>query len=189
MENLKNIDFARIIKSELSTEQMNRYFEGNANIISRQQMSNFKTLAECFRNYECDHCIIFTATNNLYSGHFQCMYIDNGKLYFFDSYGFGCDDLVKQLKSKFHQLPILTTLISKSQYANEAYENSVEYQEEADDINTCGRYCLTVLIMHYYFKKIKKPFSLIDFYYIMNALKKKYNLSFDEIVSYFIDKV
>ena len=59
--------------------------------------------------------------------------------------------------------------------------NKKKFQQQGDNISTCGRHCLLRLFMMRDF-----DMDLFKYIYFMKTLKKHYGLSYDQIVSWLI---
>ena len=185
-------DISTIIDSGLTFEQVSKYLESEHPIITQQEIANMTSLDQVLKGN--DHMIIFTATNSPEDGHYQMIFINDGNLYFFDSYGLTpcqmIDKVEKALGKTWGQNPNkLTDLILESQYADRAFYNTIRYQSNNDNVATCCRYTITVTMLNYIYTQNKTPFDFDTFQTIMNGWKQKYKKSYDEIVSFFISSV
>jgi len=178
----------KIIDTGLTFEDIERYLP-NANIVEQQAIAKMTNLNQLLKGLH--HSIIYTATNSLTDGHYQCCFTDSGNFYFFDSYAMNSSEMIlkvqKNLNTTWNQNPYaLRNLVANSQYNNRAFTNQFKYQSNDPRSSTCGRYCLVVLLLHKIFEKENHPFNFDVFHQIMQHWQNKYKISYDEIVAYFI---
>jgi hypothetical protein len=131
--------------------------------------------------------ILFEGENNL--NHWIGLLKINNRyhknyLEFFDSYG----NLEKNVKTSFDK----NFLKRSNQYYNyinkfmrnnfnkyDCHYNNIQYQEKMrTGINTCGRHLLM--------RNLLKSYNDDEYFKIMNELRKKYKLSYDEVVAKFV---
>lgn len=182
----------QIIKKEsvaISSVQMAsilRGFVSRTNIVMMSQMNSFQTLEQAFNG--CDHIVLYTSVDNIYSGHWQTMFIDNGCLYFYDSYGKNPLYLINKVNrvlpnNNYNQTTKIGQLIMESSYFQQgkAFMNTFDYQKLSPSVNDCGRYVISVLKIKF---QNKDQFNFNLYYEVMNNLRIKNNLqTFDETVS------
>jgi hypothetical protein len=161
-------------------------------IYSNKDLNNVENIDELFdKNKYCDF-IVLLYLDSPSSGHWVGLSrygnIDEPKkcfIEFFDSYG-GSPQKVynytnKEIKKRLDiNEDKVTNLLNKCPY-NVIY-NPVKYQKIGNGINTCGRHLL--------FRNhnlIQKGRTLNEYYDYMNMLKNKENMSYDEIVSKYVD--
>jgi hypothetical protein len=118
-------------------------------------------------------------------GHWVCMNKLNNVIEFFDSYGGAPDSQLKWMGQENNQMlgqghKKLTELL-KSSGCKVTY-NPVPYQEENQDIKTCGRHCCLRI------KQMLKGHDLDKYNKFMDDNKKSSGMNYDEIVSYFIQR-
>ena len=184
-------DIQKVITSGLTFQQMKAYLDGKPNLHTQQEIAQMSSLAEVFGGN--DHAVIFTATNSPTDGHYQAIFLNkDNQLFFFDSYGMKPPDMIlkveKELGKNWGQNAYaLPKLIKQSPYANNAFYNDVRYQSTEDNVATCGRYVIVVILLNSIFKKNGMSFNLSSFNTIMKGWKKKYNKSYDDIVAFFVD--
>jgi hypothetical protein len=180
-----------IINSPLSDKQISKYFDEKPNIVMMKDISNMTSLEQVFNGY--DHVVLFIAVNGPNDGHWELMYISDGELHFFDSYGYTpCQvikDMSKQKRPLYGQNGNLNNLILNSPfYPDKCFANRVKYQKD-NASQTCGRYVsLNYILLHIY-KKNGKHYDGEVFQQLMKGWQKKFKKTDDYIVSYMIDDI
>ena len=163
-----------------------------ANIVKEADMQQYQSLDDMFGS--SDHIIIFVSVQGPTVGHWQVIFKDNNQLFFFDSYGFSPAKTLKMVQQdsgqtfgqSFNGLPLL---IMQSEFykTNNAFMNCVEYQEEQDNIETCGRYVCSVLVQKQKCNNDGQIFNLDVFYSIMKSMLMNSHLdNYDQLVSYMV---
>lgn len=174
----------QLIRMPLSAKDMQKYLGNRANIVTRQQISNMTSIEEVLRGF--NHAVIFTAITSPDDGHWQCIFANPqlGQISFFDPYGFGPDYVVQKINDQFGQKPNLTSLLK--QYKT-VFINPYQYEQEAVDVETCGRYSCAVLLINDWYKNNNLSFNFNIFKQLMDSLKTEMNMSYDQVISYFIN--
>lgn len=172
------------VLSPLSAGQLEKTLGGRANIKSLSQIDSMTSLDQVLNGF--NHVILYIAIQSPTVGHWIAMFVNSGSLYYCDSYGLPPLAILEAMKQKglptFGQSTNLLTLISKSQFANSFFYNTVCYQQKKDDVETCGRYAQTIVALNQIYEKERKEFNLDEFYQLMMYWKTKYNKSFDDII-------
>lgn len=181
-----------ILESPMSDVLIQKYFNGRANIKTLAQISQMNSFEELMSGYE--HVIIFMALQAQNSGHWVCMFINSGNLFYFDSYGHAPLQPLKKLieynMDTFGQNFNLMALVKNSPYADRFYFNNVQYQSDSKDVAVCGRYASSVCILNMIYKDKGQPFNFDVFKALMDMWRQKMGgKSYDEVIVYFINKV
>jgi hypothetical protein len=121
-----------------------------------------KNLSKLFGKY--NHIIILYPTINTSDGHWTLLYLHNGMIRYFDSYGKPADYWIHKLKLPIE--PVLENL-------NLPY-NDYQYQKNGD-VSTCGRWCI-----------LRAKFSKLTDEQFKRTFSKKITLTPDEMVSLII---
>jgi hypothetical protein len=179
----------QIAKIPLTSEMVDKYLDGNANIVMlRDFPSKYETLDEAFN--ETNHIILFTSTQSPTVGHWQLIYKNmKDEIHFFDSYGMKPHEILQYVIDKtgnsFGQNFHLSALL------REAHCHYNEHKYQADgDIQTCGRYVILNLMLKFIIENHANiPYDGSVFYKIMQNWKNRFNTSYDAIVSKMIDKI
>ena len=166
-EALSNFDIYNIIGKKIK-------------IIKYPDIENYTSIFEIFGN--SNMVIIFFETENLNIGHWECMFLKQKEIYFFDSYGLPPDQAEKyinsntQIKLKENK-PLLYPLFVNAQKSGySSFYNAFKYQQMKGNISTCGRWCSIRL----------KYMNLTDeqFYNKINNLRIKWGFdNFDYVVT------
>ena len=158
----------------------------NTKIIKYSDLSKYKSITDLLprkRDY-----VFLLYLDDINKGHWTALIRDDTNIYFFCSYGSKPDEPLSWVDCKTRiqlgvAVPFLTRLLNNAKGFN-IYYNPIKYQQENDDVNSCGRY-ITLFILQ--FKK-HLHYNLDDYYRYMNKIKSKYNLTYDEIVSTLINE-
>jgi len=116
-------------------------------------------------------------------GHWVCVNKLDNIIEFFDSYGGAPDSQLKWGSKENNEMlgqgrKVLTELLKDS--GCKVVYNPISYQEENEDIKTCGRHCCLRI------KKMLEGKDLDEYNRFMDNYKKSSGMNFDEIVSFFI---
>jgi len=172
-------DIGGIKSYALSNDDIQQILEPDTKILRYTDLSDFTDIEECFD--DLGRCILLYLTENDSTGHWCCMWKTGPRsIFYFDSYGEKPDEPLTWLSSgKRRNLGIedgrLTELLRASGY--KVYYSPVKYQADRGDVNTCGRWCITRLVL-----KDESP-------KIFNDIVKKSGMSGDNFVSVFTAKM
>lgn len=163
-----------------------------ARIMTNKELNNINHIDELFDKSKFCDFIILLFLDGPNKGHWVSLSrygpIENPIecfVEFFDSYGGNVKkvysycpmEIRKQLGTEKDKL---NDLLKKCDY-NVIY-NPIKYQLPKKDVNTCGRHCA------YRIKQlVENGRDLPEYYDLMNYLKKKENMDYDEIVAKNID--
>lgn len=190
MNNKKEI--SKEIKEEVKPIKMEpmgdddiKHYLPDAKIIKYNELLKYDDINQLL-NKPVDYCIILYE-NSDNNGHWVCVLKYGGIYEFFDSYGGAPDSqlnwnscpLNKELKQNYTKL---TELLNK--VSNKTIYNPIQYQSNNLDITTCGRHCVFRIKC-----MLNNNLDLPSYYYNMKKIKDNYKLSYDDIVSHYIDKI
>lgn len=135
----------KLEKKSLSGQDIINGLNGNVKVITYQDIRNYDNLDDLLHPY--NQVVILYETSEGY-GHWVCLYSENGKITFFDSYGLKPDEELKFIPKYFRKendtdYPLLTYLLYQSGYKVEY--NQHRLQKSLRDVNTCGRHCIVRL--------------------------------------------
>lgn len=176
----------KIITTPMSVSLVDRYFDKKPIVKLLSDLSHDSSIEQVFGKYR--YFTLYIAIKSQYGGHFQCFWLNKDNvLCFFDSYGLKMDKLINTCNGRFGQNTNILTLIKKSKL--KVMMNTSKFQGDGN-VQTCGRYCTMVLILrHIYEKSFGIAFYPSMIKPILTYLAHKKNLSsFDEVVSYYINK-
>jgi hypothetical protein len=161
-------------------------------IIKYSELADIDSLEELLPN-STDYCIMLYETEEN-SGHWVALlrYTDvnnHDRFEFFDPYGYRPDSELNWISKKMREklgedVPYLTRLIKK---ANENVEytrvihSPYHFEKENKKINTCGHHSA-----HRIYRLVHNNFDLHDYYVYMEHAKHRLNMSYDEVVSEFV---
>jgi hypothetical protein len=141
-------DLATIKAYALSNDDINEILEPDTTIFSYPRFCTMNHIDEAFD--QLGRCVFLFLTESESSGHWLCMFKrPNNEIHYYDSYGEKPDAQRKwlteeQLEALGEEEPCLTELLKASGY--KVYYNTVQYQTDKQDINSCGRWCVARLI-------------------------------------------
>lgn len=162
---------AKIKEYAISDEDINKVLQPDTKIFPYPKFGEMETIDEAFD--PLGRCVFLFLTKSETSGHWLMMFKRDAKtIEYFDSYGEKPEAQRKWLPEEILEHlgqgePYLMNLLRQSKYR--VYYNTVEYQKDKDDINTCGRWALARLIC--------KDLSNLEFYNLVRADMKKRGLT------------
>jgi len=164
-------------KVSLSNKDIEKLVNGQTNVFTYPQLSNYKHIDEILDPY--DSCVILYMTKKNY-GHWCCLTKNNDRISFFDPYGEDNlpDEQLKNIPEHFREdsnqeFPHLTYLLYASGYPIEY--NNYQFQKHQKDTNTCGRHCVN---------RLRNRHLNIDQYYnMMNSEAKRLGVDYDQLVT------
>lgn len=177
----------------MSVDTMMDYLEKkNMNLVFLYDTNDAVSLDKIFRGKP--YVVLFVATKSRYNGHYVGMVKDddNKRIYFFDSYGMSLSFLLGQFaggkQHDYVQSTNILHLIKKGGYTLVC--NKTDFQKFDKNVATCGRFVLMFLILYRIItKQCGLVFSFPMMKLIMNLLQTKLKMNYDEIASYFINKL
>lgn len=172
-----------VIIEPMGDDDIREYFP-DALIIKYSDLKDYNDIRTLLRDDKSFFFLLYQDKPN--TGHWVCLSRRGNTIEYFDSYGKKIDEPLSWMPhNALLQLgiykPYLTNLLNKTKY--DVVYNPIEYQTDKRDINTCGRHCVFRL------KNMQKNVDLADYYKLMKHLKDKYKVSYDVIVSQFINAV
>ena len=178
MQEIKHIE-----KESMSDKDIKEHLGQDARIVLYSDLDNYNSIEELLPNEKSFIVLLYQDSQN--TGHWTGLIRFKGKILFFDSYGEYVDDELKWVsniqKCKIGvKRPYLTELINASPL--DCLYNKFCYQSKKSDIATCGRHVCFFLL-----NCIHKNKGLKKYYELMQKLKKKMHMNYDEIVSYMIN--
>ena len=165
----------------LSNEDINTILNPDTKIFTYPKFCEMESIDDAFDSL--GRCIFLFLTENDSTGHWLCMFKTGGNtIYYFDPYGKRPEAQrswlsEEQLQALGEGEPCLYNLLKQSKY--KVYCNSVPYQKNKSETNTCGRWCVARLVC----KDMtdKQFFNLVK-----NEMKEKGIESTDDWVTLFI---
>jgi hypothetical protein len=125
--------------------------------------------------------------DKLNSGHWLCILKYGKTIEYFNSYGLRpsaeLDGLSKLVNRQLDQdVKHLNILLNKSLDKYDMIYNKIKFQKFGDGVATCGRHTILRCVM---FKKMHM--DLYQYIAFMEELKKKFKLSYDQLVTLLVD--
>lgn len=147
-------------------------------IIKYSQFSNYKDINDILPNEES--MMIYLIEDSPNNGHWCCLVKRNDEILNFDSYGNKIDsDLKWTPEEKRIELGVkdkyLSNILNNTDKC--VKYNNIDYQAGLNDVATCGRHCIFFLT---------SGLSLEEYYKMMKRLKKHHKLTYDDIVSLYV---
>jgi hypothetical protein len=175
--------------SSQQIEKCLRNLDLEVNIKTMAEISQMNSINEVLDN--AGYAVLFTATNSADSGHWQCIFSNNGELFFFDSYGATPYKLIQKVNKDipnngYHQNYNLSELIKESKYfkSGKCFMNTVDYQEKAEQIATCGRHVVACLYARKVSLQNEGVFNFDIYNQCMIELKQEMNAQdYDDVVT------
>ena len=152
---------ARAQAYALSDTDIKRLLGGSIKITTYSDLENTHNVNELFDGK--GRAILFFPQDNESSGHWCCMIKKGREIEFFDPYGDEPDAQkdgipMRKLEQMNMDKPLLADLLSDSGYR--VIFNKVQLQKLKNDVQTCGRHCVTRLLYSAY--PIKRYREIID---------------------------
>lgn len=197
-ERYKTLNKAEVnddIPEMISDGDIRGYFgqKANSKILKYGELEKYKSIDQLLRGSK--NFIILLIEDQENSGHFVCLLKYKSKRYqkpvieYFDSYGqppaFHINNLPDATNDHLNQDELwLNQLLNKALRKYTIIYNKCKFQEVKTGVNTCGKHVLLRIIMNQY-----RDYDLVQYINFMNRMKKKYNLTYDQIASWLIPKV
>jgi hypothetical protein len=169
----------------MSMKELDEFLPNDSIKLIYSNLNNYVDWNDLTKNNKIKY-IILLILHNEKEGHYVCLINDDNYIEYFDPYGL---DIAKHIDfNKPETNEYLgqgkNKLVDMLKQTNKkVIINKHEFQSLLNlDTNTCGRHCLYRMIAHK-----KKGYNLIKYYNYMKKLKKMTSLSYDEIVSYYIN--
>ena len=129
-----------IEKQDLTGDDLLKICEGKVLIVPYHELGDFNSVEDLLSKFGAV-IILYEVRKNF--GHYTALLYDpDGKLEFFDSYGFKPDQELKYADYNAEQgIPYLTKLLNN--YKKPIVYNTMKLQKFVRDVNTCGRWTST----------------------------------------------
>lgn len=165
----------------LSGLDLKKALDGNTKIVLYPDLYKYKNIDELL--YPNDHIFLLYEYKPKY-GHWVLLFKQGNKIEHFDSYGYKPDEEFEFIPKKFRErnkmaYAKLNELLLGS--GKEIEYNNFELQRESKRISTCGRWGLSRLMF--------KDMNIDEFKKLMDYLKEKTGLNYDEIVYYITEPI
>jgi hypothetical protein len=176
-EEVKDVEIEPLDDSDI------RFYLGpRAKILTYPELANYTSIFQILTKPKDFFILLYLDAPN--KGHWTCVLRYNKTIEFFDSYGIKVDDELKWLNCRERQrlkmsIPFLTRLFNRiDESMFQPIYNSIKYQTEKGTMNTCGRHCIFRIL-----KMLENDMDCDEYYAYMEKLRKKFNITYDEIVS------
>jgi hypothetical protein len=152
----------KIRQYSLSNDDINAILDPDTKIFSYPKFADMDHIDEAFD--PLGRCVFLFLTESPTSGHWVCMFKRGNIIEYFDSYGEKPEAqrswlTEEQLNELGQGHPYLMDLLKKSGY--KVFYNTVQYQKDKADVNTCGRWVVARLVCkdltnHEFYNLVKK---------------------------------
>lgn len=138
---------AQIRAYSLSNKDINDILDPDTKVFAYPKFAEMSSIEEAFD--KLGRCVFLFLTESESVGHWLCMFKRNGFIEYFDSYGEKPEAqrswvTAEKLDELGEGHPYLMDLLKKSR--QHVYYNTVKYQKDIADVNTCGRWVVARLI-------------------------------------------
>lgn len=162
----------------LSNYEINNILKDQTKILTYKALPQFNNIDQLLEPYK-NFIMLYMSRPNF--GHWTCVLKHPDRIEFFDPYGGKNtpDNELNMIKDDVKQItnqdyPYLSQLLYDSGYPIEY--NNYQFQEHGQGINSCGRHCIVRCLF--------KNLLLDEYYEMMNQLCKKFNMNYDQLVTY-----
>jgi hypothetical protein len=150
----------------------------DVNIIRFSELKNYNDIEDLLRPNSC--IVIFWETEDYNKGHWTALMRYDDYYEYFDSYGLlESEDFAlvpKHMKKELKERDYLKTLFT----GNQVVQNTFDYQQWKDGVNTCGRW---VILRLYLFQR---GYNLRQFHkIIISRMKQNKFKTYDELSVYY----
>ncbi len=136
----KILDFAKSIP--LSGKDIYNALDGDCNILTYKDLAGVRDLDEILDK----PCVLLYETKENFGHWTLLLKIHPDTIELFDSYAYRPDEQIKFIPSYFRDKenawPHLSWLLANSVKYKRIISNNVRLQKHANDVNTCGRWCI-----------------------------------------------
>jgi len=129
----------------LSDRDIKKALNNKTKVIEYKELDNYNSILDVLDPY--DNVVILYVTKKGY-GHWTCVIKHGKRIEFFDSYGYIPDDEFSFINKNFRKengmenKKLLALLKDAQDNGYIIHYNENKLQKEADNINTCGRWCI-----------------------------------------------
>jgi hypothetical protein len=174
-----------VIEDPLDDSEIRHYLP-DAKIMTYKELGKYRHINELLPE-ETDYAIILylDAPNK---GHWTAVLKYNNVYEMFDPYG------IKELDEELKwtpcpqriklgvAIPYMTRLFNTIEKPAKGVLSTYDYQDDKTSVNSCGRHCVYRIL-----KLLDNKMDIQQYYNHMKKLRKDYNLTYDEIVSTYVN--
>tara|TARA_R110000868_G_scaffold317828_2_gene578641 strand:+ start:34 stop:645 length:612 start_codon:yes stop_codon:yes gene_type:complete len=178
-----NSEMQQIQYDAMGDDDIKKYFP-NANIITYPELKNIDSIEKLLPNNHDYVFILYLQSQS--SGHWSILTNNNNCIEFMCSYGSSPSTPLKWTPENLRvslgmNTPYLDILLNKTD--KKVIYSPIDYQNNRDlKVSTCGRHnCFRLMTI------LKYDMALTDYYKMMKEIKEKMNMTYDDIVSEYID--
>lgn len=177
---------------ELMSDTDIKMYDPSIRVVKYSELQNYKTINQLLKKKK-DY-IILLIEDEMNSGHFVAILRYTHKSYnkpvieYFNSYGykpsFELSKIDNNINNELGQNePWLNYLLDSALDKYIVIYNTKRLQKLQNGINTCGKWCILRITLLKY-----RNYDLVEFINYIDTLKKKYKLSYDQIISWLVVK-
>lgn len=163
-----------------------RFYLPDAKILTYPELSKYKNINELLPENKDYAIILYLDAPN--KGHWTAVLKYNNKIEMFDPYGIKeIDEELKwvpcteRIKLKV-AVPYMIRLFNSIKKPQKGVLSTFEYQDDKTSVASCGRHTVYRIL-----KLLNNNMNIEQYYNHMKDLRKKYNLTYDQIVSTYIN--
>nr|VAV82190.1 hypothetical protein GUARANI_11 [Guarani virophage] len=163
-------------KVALSNFDILEMLDNKAEIVLYPNLIKYETIDDVLGPYGA--CVLLFEAKKNY-GHWCCLFKrEDNSIEFFNSYGGYPDNSLKYIPLHYREVsnqyyPYLSLLLLK--YPHKLYYNEFKFQKRANDIRTCGRWCVLRLLL--------KHLDIYEFKKYVDDMCSYYKVTPDELVT------
>lgn len=174
-------EIEEVIEQPIDDEEI-RFYLPDAKILTYKELSKYKNINELLPENTDYAIILYLDAPN--KGHWTAVLKYDNKFEMFDPYG------VKEIDEELKwvpcteriklgvAIPYMTRLFNTIKKPQKGIMSSYEYQDDKSSVSSCGRH-----VVYRILKLLKNNMDINQYYEHMRDLRKKYNLTYDEIVA------
>jgi hypothetical protein len=174
-------EIKEVIEDPIDDSEIREYLP-DAKILTYKELSKYRNINELLPDNKDYAIILYLDEPN--KGHWTALLKYNNTFEMFDPYGL--KELDEELKwvpcpqriKLGVAIPYMTRLFNTIKKPQKGILSTFEYQDEKSSVASCGRHCVYRIL-----KLMQDDMDIEQYYNHMKDLRKKYNLTYDQIVS------
>ena len=178
-------EIEEVIEEPLDDSEIRDYLP-DAKILKYSELAKYRHINELLPE-ETDYAIVLYLDGQN-KGHWTAVLKYKNVYEMFDPYG--VKELDEQLKwvpcpqrIKLQvAIPYMTRLFNTIEKPHKGILSTFDYQDDKTNVNSCGRHCVYRIL-----KLLDNGMNINQYYNHMRDLRRKFNLTYDEIVSTYVN--
>ena len=163
-----------------------RFYLPDAKIKTYKELSQYRNINELLPENKDYAIILYLDAPN--KGHWTAVLKYDNKIEMFDPYG------IKEIDEELQwvpcpqriklgvAIPYMTRLFNTIKKPQKGILSTYEYQDDKRNVSSCGRHCVYRIL-----KLLNNDMDIEQYYKHMKELRKRFNLTYDQIVSTYIN--